>query len=317
MPIDNTFANRLASNIKKELTLNLKTTVEEIKALNINLLYLKGKIKSAVSELYLEDYIKLILNTDDKRINIDVEKSIEFRNLVSQNRITIYRCNDSTLKAVYKSYVMAFCEQIVRKNELVEDYKFFSEVKYYTFDNILHIIRRYYFNLQKHILLGRSYRFPVVNFTMKIFGRTEFGEAYKNRIDWGKSIKNLVELAKTHDPELYSLYYNKKIGRNRFIELMAKHGLKWFVYNDKDFNLWLVIKKTNCPNPNGKMYKVMPANGVTNDSRSQITFTDENPSVEAIIETSELMLMDKIRALERVDMDYCLNTFTNDRKTNK
>lgn len=315
MPIDHTFISKVARSIKKEINLELANIIQELKDTHTRLVFLKTKIKAASNSLYLEEYVKLILTMDERRCTVDLDKTIEFKKLINTNRITIYNGNDKQLKSIYNSYLIAFCDEMIKKHSLLKEYKFYFEIHYYTVDNIVYIIKRYFNQLQKHLLLGHSYRFPIIKFVIKIFGKQEYTDSYKNRIDWGKSLKNLKRLAKEHDPELLHKYNKRIINRNQFIAAMKQYNLKWFIYNDKDFNLWVTLYKADCPHENGKYYKVMPANGVMNQTKSQIDFTDEHDTVEEIIETNELMFRDKIRALERVDMDYCLKTFKNDRKS--
>ena len=198
------------------------------------------------------------------------------------------------------------------------------------YDTLCYIIRRYFFQVQQLLLIGGSYTFVGVKGTIMIYGKHKSKAKYNNAQmrkveDWGASLKFLIEQSKRLDEETYNLYKAKLIRKREFLRRLKPHlysydnpkGLKWIIYSEKDFDLWLILKTKISKFKPIKIYSITPTNFINNETKSQLDFTAKAKDIGEIIESELLGFRDKIRALERFDMEYCLTTFKNDSKYNK
>lgn len=223
-------------------------------------------------------------------------------------------------------FVNSYKKKVEASMQILESRKFI-EVKHET---LVYIIRRYFLQVQMHLLNGSQYTFPSIGATIKIFGKHRRKAKYnyqvlKPTIDWGASFKYLIEQSEYLDKETYDLYKKKYITKSDFIRKLRPYlyrhdnptGLKWLLYSEKNFDLWLTLRTRLRKLEQLKMYSIVPTNFINNISKSQIDFTNNVNSIGEIIESELLGFRDKIRAIERYDMEYCLKTFQNDIKYNK
>ena len=264
--------------------------------------------------------------------DINISKSeylglVEMYNTKKNLSDYIIKNSDKNLLNVYfygfiKSYILRYeiSKQILRSN-------FYIVIG---FDTICYIIRRYFFQVQQSLLLGESYTFSGIKATIMIYGKHKLKSKYnfaqyRKVEDWGASMKFLIEQSKTLDENAYNLYKAKLIRKKDFLKLLRPHlysydnpnGLKWIIYSEKDFDLWLILKTKISKFKPIKIYSITPTNYINNETRSQLDFSSKVKEINEIIESEILGFRDKIRALERFDMEYCLTTFKNDSKYNK
>jgi len=295
--LDKVFENKIVAYIKD----NIKNNKQ----------YNKFKLLSIIDETE-----KFVLY-DNNKINF-IKDIIKPKSKSDDNRI-IY------------VYYHSFCKYVVlESNILLEIEKY--EPLLLKKKTLTTIFKEYYWEVSKELLKKhiRSYMLPLGLYIKVIFkdrnvARKKYG--VKNiKIDWGESYKTLIAITKKVDISIYNKYINKEITRKDLVSLMSKHlynekdnpnGYKWLVKNNKDNNLWLVlsrkyVKLNSDNNISIENYGIVPTNFIVNETRSQIDFTNSVSSIEEIIDSKLLGFRDKIRALERFDMNYCLDTFSNE-----
>ncbi len=223
------------------------------------------------------------------------------------------------------SYYYNFMKYAILESNLnlrLEQYEIISSI---SDSMVIRLFKLYFKLISIQILKTGKFLLPYnihVKIRGKSFSRIEKKYGNKNRnVDWNKSLKTLLSIAKDANINLYNKYINKDIKKNEFIQQMKPFvynkdtnptGLKWIVKRDKDFSLWLVLWTRYSSLKNIKFYNIVPTNFIANNSRSQIQFTKDSKSVDDIIRSNKLGFRDKLKVLERFDINYCLNTFDND-----
>lgn len=318
MAIDITFCNKVVSRFNKVVIERLEESKSVLKAEEKNLLYLKSKILQQSDKLYLTPFVSKLIG--DTKLEFDIKFITNV--LFELNRNIFNVSQNAEIEKLIKVYMKAFCESYINREKVKKDVILYSKINSLDQSFVMFVLRKYLFSIQYILLLGLPYFFDKVRFTIKIFGKSVIkkGKPILNNIknvDWGESIKFLKERSKELDIELYEQFEKGYISRKQFISAMGKYNLKWHIYINKDFNHWLILKSYQSPIDHARMYGITPNNFVRNKTRSQIDFTDKHGTIEEIIETDKLGLRDKIRALERINMDYCLKTFNNDLQYNQ
>jgi UDP-N-acetylglucosamine transferase subunit ALG13 len=320
MPQDITFLTKTTNRFKEFNNNNIENSLANIKLYDNNLNYFKDLILYYSKEMYSNPFIKeLIEFKSGMKIS---NKSLNFINsLISHNDIgSILKSN--TNKDILLIYIRGFIKSY---DELLDaQYLYNNSIKFKDIPDstIMYIIRSFFSTVEQSILRGNSFRLNRVEATIKIVNKVRKKSKYGNKIlrkteDWGKSMKFLKEQAKTLDFETYTLYDTGKINKREFIKRLSpylysptnKNGLKWIFYCDKDSDHWLILSHKYSTIPNIRFYSIIPKNDIATAEQSQIKFTNNCKSVDDIIDTRLLGLRDKIRALERFDLDYCLKTF--------
>jgi len=320
MPQDITFLTKTVSKFKEFNTKNIETSLANIKTYRAAVIYFKDLILHYQKEMYVNPFIKDLLNSDNE-IKVS-NKSVEFvQSLMLHNDIS------SILKTnINKDIILVYIKGFIQNYDNLKDahYLYNNSVKFRDIPNytLMYMLRVFYNNVEQSILRGHSFRLNRVEATIKIINKQRKKPQHDNKIlrkteDWGASMKFLKEQSKSLDFETYTLYDTGKINKREFIKRLKPHlysndnkaGLKWIIYCTKDSDHWLIINHKYSTIPNIRFYSITPKNDISTAEQSQIKFTEECNSVDDIIDTKLLGLRDKIRALERFDLDYCLNTF--------
>lgn len=317
MPIDNTFIKTITDKVYDSYRIELKEVNATINNERDTVLLFRDKLLKHSEQLYITSFIKAIAKLDS---NLTLDEDLIRTTLKTTNQYG----SDLTFKSnpLYKNYTIIICnaylnylEQVKRKTELLKLIKF-------TKPFITFLLRAYLFSVQLYILRGNMYYFSKINYYLYIFGKSVIKKNkpiinnIKN-VDWGASLRYLKDRAKEVDIELYNQYNSKFISKRQFIDSMAKYKIQWHIYQEKMFNHWIMLRKRYSTTENSSLYKLIPNNGVQNKTRSQIDFTNSISTVDEILETNLLGFRDKLRALERFDMDYCLTHYNNDLQYNK
>lgn len=133
----------------------------------------------------------------------------------------------------------------------------------------------------------------------------------RTKIDKKESFVELVRLSKEIAKSVYDRYEKGIINRNEFVVEMKAHTYskenpkkpKWLIYRDLDFLPYWVIDLNSELGDKWK-FKFTPTNFVTNETRSQIDFTNNCSNIEDILTTEQLGNRDKLFALLRFDPNY-------------
>lgn len=299
----------------KELELNDKLEVTVRQKLMFAHLMIT-KYKDFVYKNSISDYVSHVMSLPVKHFNSDKVKML----YKGFNVVDILKQNAQSEESrktinVYTNFRNSVANEVTLTNEL----------QLYVDANInkraaKYIYRKYYENVSYQLFAtGQKYIFSDSRVYLKIVGKKRVGNT--KTPDWGKSLKLLKLLAVTLSPSLLNEYTNKSISKVEFIDGMKefvydkvtnRKGIKWIVYDNKTFDHWLIINKYYCNIKGGSYLKVTPTNYIINETKSQIDFVNNAKSVDEIIYSTEVGFRDKLRALENFDMDFCLNTYTND-----
>jgi len=149
-------------------------------------------------------------------------------------------------------------------------------------------------------------------------GRVKIGKS-RQKPDWGKSFKLLQILLEDINPDLLERYKTKQINKAQLIYDSKPYmynakdnpkAPKWLVYDDKDFDFWLVLRTYSSKLKNKDYYSVTPVNFVANETSSQSDFLKEVTNINDIINTSQLGFRDKLVMLEKYDISHCLTHYS-------
>lgn len=231
---------------------------------------------------------------------------------------------DSDKHRLIFSYYYNFMRYVILESDLDLQIEKYENLKLSN-NMLVYLFKTYFWCVSNELLLsGEKYELPY-NVTIKVVGKNKnySRKKYKTKyekVDWGKSLKTLKSIAKDIDIDLYNSYINKSISKSLFIEQMKKYtynkdtnikGKKWLVKSTSDYNLWLVIWSKYSILKNISNYSIIPTNFIINETKSQIDFTNNVKNIKEIISSKLLGFRDKLRALERFDLNYCLNKFEN------
>jgi len=309
MPANKEFVDAVVSSFIQNVRSEIDTNKSVIDSLSNNINALRIKVLDYSSDLYITELIHIILKQDASKMQIpeSILKDIDKNNA---NKSYDFVKIKSSLVVTYVLEVVNLYKQLQVAKERLEYYTQFENIDE---DSIKFVLKCYFNNVQKSILAGENYGRLIPQFTIKIVRKPTIKKNKPNlgikKVDWGASLKYLKEKAAELDPSLLKKYEAKLISRDSFINSMSKYNIKWHIYLDKEYSYWVDLHHRYCNNPNSHLYNIVPTNLVRNSTRSQIDFTNQNGTVEQIIETDELGLRDKILALERVDEYYCTRTF--------
>lgn len=199
------------------------------------------------------------------------------------------------------------------------------ELQHINDKTIKYLYRQYNWHMGSEMLTNGIY-YPIGgNFRLRVAykhraNRLRVGKS-RQKVDWGASFKLLLVLLKDLNPELLELYKSKIIRKADLIDrskpllfnsLDNPKGAKWLVYDDKDFDFWLILKTYDSNNPNKMFYGVTPVNYVENITRRQSDFINDVTHIDDIIFSKALGFRDKIFMLEKFNIGHCLNTFKDD-----
>ena len=227
-------------------------------------------------------------------------------------------------------YLDEFIKHYHSKIQTIKEISLLNKIKPATELNLQYFISRYYFYVQQSLLYGERYRLGTIQSSLFIYGKSRRKKRYNNVLlrkteDWGASLRYLKQQAETINPEAYNLYSKKYISKSEFLQRMRPflynkltnpNGLRWIIYCNKEFDHWVIFRHTYASNKMIRMYSIIPSNYINHTSKSQIDFTNNCKSVDDIITTEMLGFRDKLRGLERFDINFCLNTYKNDLQYN-
>ncbi len=219
------------------------------------------------------------------------------------------------------SYYYNFMKYAISENDLDLEIEVYENLTFSP--SFISLIFRLYF---KHIGLlllnkGNSYSLPFKILLKIVSKNASLSEVKYHKIrnvDWKASLDTLLSISKDIKPNIYKSYINKNINKKEFIQSMKSYtynkidnptGKKWIVKRLKDYNLWLVLISRYSNLTEFKNYNIVPTNFIINKTKSQIDFTDNANDIDEIITSKLLGFRDKLRALERFDLTYCMNTF--------
>ena len=183
-------------------------------------------------------------------------------------------------------------------------------------------IHKTYFKLASYNMLKGNELYLFGDISANVRGKSRLVNQKKyNRniakVDWKASILTLIAISKDLNLDFGTKYINKELSKKDLISSMKPHVYsksspnkpKWLVYDNKNFDFWLDLFKTRCKLENSSDYNIVPTNYIMNETKSQIDFTNNCKSVDDIIYSDLLGMRDKIKALERFDVNYCFRTF--------
>jgi hypothetical protein len=333
-------SHNAASSLMRYHTQKILDNSKRLKEANRDISYYGRLIMANREHMYDNPVLTALFNNKSldhiKLSRVDYDKIIQPVPFIKGNIPTEYNNKYSAylkngkyrdiINVYMYGFVNSYKKKVAISKEIIESNKFL-QVKHET---LVYIIRRYFLQVQIHLLTGGSYKFPGIGATIKIYGKHKRKAKYNYQVlrptvDWGASFKYLIEQSEHLDKETFDLYKKKYITKSDFIRKMRPFlysytnpkGLKWLLYSEKNFDLWLVLRTNLRKLDQLRMYSIVPTNFINNLSKSQIDFTNNVKDISEIIETELLGFRDKIRAMERYDMEYCLKTFDNDIKYNK
>ncbi len=316
MPLDTTFSSNIVNNVFT----NIKQNYSSIKSLYgdtvKNIKYIQDTIRSKANDLFQLPELNFILlyNIEDK-VDLNVVKDIidKATHSPTKGKLELTFCVNKELDKLIKLYVISFCENVINLDSIKEELSIYKQLNKLAKPNINYCVKQYYFSVQKAILCGHVYTFSGIKFRLYIRGKYTSNNHNNGKprlkVDWGESLKYLKEQAKKLDSKLYELYNSKYITKKEFIDRMSKYKIKWHIYITKTLNYWVRLDTSNSTLNLASLYSIVPSNFIGNESRSQIQFTTDNNSIDAVIEYENMGLRDKINSLQRVDSKYCKKTF--------
>jgi len=331
------------SNLDKYTTAKL-VGFEYTSIINNKIELLKSKLEDATRNRKI--YEKLILINKDKVYPNDIlsyvsdvyhnkkqynkfkiielfnVKNGQYRNKI--NSILYNNVSNDEFRLIY-SYYVNFMEYSILESNLDLKLEKYERLNISS-ATISYLFKIYFWYISIGLLRSRSKIQLPYNVNIRVYGKNPNNarKKYNNNsvsVDWGESLKVLINIAKEIKPDLYNAYINKNIKKKDFIQSMKPYvynkelnpnGKKWIVKRDKDFNLWIVIWSRFSNLKNIRNYSIIPTNFIATKDRSQIQFANNVKSIDDIITSRELGFRDKLRVLERYDINYCLNTFDND-----
>lgn len=335
------FTGKVVSETVSEFKLSYSESIAEYKStidsLDNELEYFANLILGLKEYMYPNDLVIDLVKCKDERIILTRKTYIKFKDLVSTPNNLNPLINNGEYKEILNVYIKAFMKAYRLRHEANRSLKRlvkFNSIKDFT---LQFIIKRYFLQAQKALLGGSNFELIKAKALISIYGKSRKKKKYGYAIlrkteDWGESLKFLISQSEKLNNDAYVKYTSKLITKREFFGLMKPYlysstnpkGLKWIIYSDKDLDHWVILKDVSMPNVSPPRqygfvanYNITPTNFVQNEGRSQIKFTNECKGLFDIIETEELGLRDKIRALERYDFNYCLKTFKNDIQNNK
>ena len=285
---------------------------------------------------------ELIVATKDKVYNNDIlfmvlehtqqDREYNWNSLYKKytsgiQNVTLVRKEISTNdKEVIISYYVNF-----RKYALSEIEKYKELTKWLSFNipasALSNLVKDYFITVANLMLTERQFAYNInsrLRITIKgkpIKKKKYDNNAKKRSINWGESFKFLQEIAEVYDPALLQRYKDKFISRKEFVSEMKKYtyhketnpsGKKWLIYNSNDYNYWVLLNKSIYCSKQEMMYAIIPNNNRHVNMPLDKYIKDVLKTVNGVIKDTKLGFADKIRALAKVDNEYCINTFYND-----
>jgi len=323
MPLNIEFVNKLIGDTESHIESEYRSLISIIKSETLNILHFKKLILGRLQDIYLTDFVKALLDTDDK-VRMDtklVESTLSRIKDLNNTTTQIVIAQNKDVDKVIRLYIISFCTSFLARVKAREQYLIYKQLYKLNKVRLAFILRKYFFNVQRSLLRGHHYNIPIVNFTLSIIGkpvRHKYNKAHKVKLkpDWGASYRYLKELAEKHDSKLLALLNSKRITKQEFIVGMRKYNLKWYIYHTNTINFWVRLQNTYCPDSNGRYYNIVPNNFIGNATKSQIDFTNKHNQPKDIIDYPKMGFRDKLKALERVALDYCKTTFRHDLQPN-
>jgi hypothetical protein len=332
MPLNYKLVDTAVNNYLVSIRRDLKFNKELIISENTKLVYFRECLLAHKDELYTNDLIIELLKCSPDKIIITKATYNQFKNfevgeedhnskILSKNNMGII-FKQALNKDIVIVYIRGLLQAYKNKYEANIKVQLLSQILLIPKYTLNYILRRYYLQIQFKLLLGHSHLMCNSSTRLRIIGKHRKKASHEFAIikkteDWGESFKFLIEQSKTLDITSYIQYLNKQITKKEFINKLRPHlystsnpnGLKWIIYSNKEFDYWLVASKENSEFSYVEGYNITPTNFINCKHKSQIQFTNNCTDVSQIIYSEELGLRDKIRALERFDIEYCKKTF--------
>ena len=238
-----------------------------------------------------------------------------------------YRLDSIEDKAIIEVIIAAylnFYKYVLKYHTLCERIDKYSNLKLSQFV-IRKYLKHYYKNAAQLILREREAKFYIgANIYIYVYGKSgkgvkKYGLKARKKIDWGSTNRNLKEIAKRDYPEIYAKLEAQDYGVRDLYSLLKPYfyskdnpnGIKPLVYLDKEVTHWLIINNKYSNIEGVRDYGIVPTNHIDTKDRSQINFAKEAKDVDEIINSDLLGFRDKLRVLERFDMDFCKRTYYN------
>ncbi len=305
--------------LEEEITAITETIDKSLKSVK-----LYGKLVLEHHNLYIRnritDYIKDVFTTNgsfeyNKSYKLFVKDNI--KNYIQGN---LQDDKHRIVRAYFYNFKEAVMVLIEAETKLVN-----LEKQRVNLKTIHYLYRQYNWHMGTEMLTTGAH-YPIGSgFRLKIqykprSNRVSVGKN-RQKVDWGASFKRLKLLLKDKDNELLQSYRDKLITKAELIHESRplfynaetnEEGDKWLVYDEKDFDFWLVLKTYDSKEENRRFYGVTPANYIENITRSQSDFMKEANSIDDIIHSKLLGFRDKIFMLEKYDITHCLNKFKDD-----
>lgn len=295
--------------IKYENTVYPNDIVEYVKEIKLgNASYNKYKINS------------LYRTAESKELrNVLFSKSLYEAYLINNtlhNLIPIrYKSQDNieNVNSIASAYIN-FYKYVIKYHRLHEQLIKYEKIQLPIFV-INRFIKLYFIYASRFILRFREAKLALPhNIYIYVYGKSRKNDKTKKlKVNWGETNRNLKELSKTIDYNLYDEYNNKRITKSEFYDRIVPqlNGIKYHKYLDKDVNHWLIVNSKFSSINGVNDYGITPTNFVENKTRSQIDFANNAKNIDEIIVSNHLGFRDKIRILERFDMDFCKRTYLN------
>lgn len=182
-------------------------------------------------------------------------------------------------------------------------------------------IKLYLIYASRFILRYKKAKFALpYSIYLYVYGKSRKQAIHKKfKVNWGETNRNLKDIAKRLDYKLYENYTEHRITKQEFYDGMKPYiysadnpnGIKYLKYLDKDVNHWLIANTFYATISGIREYGITPTNFVENRTRSQIDFARDAKDIDEIVDSNHLGFRDKIRVLERFDMDFCRRNYLN------
>lgn len=326
------FNERIIRNYKEYINSNYSETSIRYDAAKSDRLIFQNLIISFKNHTYDNVILNQILivnaNVDAefdivaiKKLRDNINSGTNYKHIINYTKAT--KDEAIIIKSYYISFCKALVEELICKSKLEEitDLDLPEET-------IRKLTNNYFAEVSTLLLLEPNIKFNLnPRLSISIKGKSRNKKRYNGKAkvapyDWGTSIENLKIIAAKHNPKLVEDYKNKLIRRKEFIIEAKKYGYnkdtnpdgeKWLTRIDKAISFWVLLNKSVMCTSNESLYAIIPSScRHVGDLPLNTYITERLGTREAVIADTALGFVDKIRALEKLDFAYCLNTFDND-----
>lgn len=271
-----------------------------------------------VDDIKIIRYIKEVMSNNTKEFNysklVAYSKDIEIRNHMltkqanEKTRMFVVYYNTFIKEALKYTYNIELLDELDTQRlsdkviyETIRQYGWQAQIELLENGSIIALGELVYLRIRRKYRVHR-----------KLVGKS------KHKVDWGESVKKLIELTKEYDYDTYVKYKDKEINKAQLIDnaksftYNAKdnpNAPKWLVYDDKEFDFWLIMNTHDSPLKYIDNYSVVPVNHISTKDRSQANFLKGVTCREDIILSKDLGFRDKLFMLEKFDLQHCLTHY--------